>query len=300
MLRSVVAGRRRRPGPRARDDDRLRGGQGAARRPRRRRDRVLERRGRRAARAAAGDRASSASTTTARPAYPELVLSRHARDARGRAGARARGDPRRCSAATRRPRTTRRARSRRCSSAEPGLERAGARAPSSTPSRPPSRAGGGRFGELRPGRAACVGGVGRALRDPEGADRRDARLRHDARQAPADSLTSIGADASACRPESSWMYWAMSAAVRRSSRSRAATAMTGRGDDANVFHRGSFCLLYERSSYSSDSTTLVVLSLLRSAARPAPGPSRAIRERGTTRSKPAASARRLVSTSTCE
>ena len=70
VLRSVVAGAGGDPGPRARDHDRLRGGQGAARRPRGRGDRVLERRGRRAARRSGRACASSASTTTARRPTP--------------------------------------------------------------------------------------------------------------------------------------------------------------------------------------------------------------------------------------
>ena len=76
---------------------------------------------------------------------------------------------------------------------EPGLERAALAAQLDAVA-PAFTAGAAEFGAAAAGPAASVGGVGRALRDPEGADRRDARLRHDARQAPADSLTggSIG------------------------------------------------------------------------------------------------------------
>ena len=229
-------GRGRRPGPRARDDDRLRGGQGAARPPRRGGDRVLERRGRRRCASSGPASASSASTTTARP--PTRSSSSPSRARRSRTSRRscARRSAR-SSAATRRPRTTRRARSRRCSSASRASTAPRSR-PSSTPSPRRSPPGAAEFGAAAAGAAARVGRVGRALRDPEGADRRDARLRHDARQAPAGSLTPL--DRRRAGP-SSWMYWAMSAAVRRSSDGR---TMTGRGCD--VFHPGSFGLYDDR------------------------------------------------------
>ena len=112
-------------------------------------DRVLERRGRRAAREAARRSASSASTTTARRAYPELVLTRHARDARGAA----RRSCARRSAALQRgyTQTPERPgeRGRDDARARAGPRPRGARARSSTPSPPPSRPG-GQFGELRP------------------------------------------------------------------------------------------------------------------------------------------------------
>ena len=102
-------GRRRRPGAGAHDDDRLRGGQGAARGPRRRRHGVLERRGRRAARGAPRH-AGVPRRRVRRSRLPGARAVRDPRDAARRSGRSSRRRSGRSSAATPRPRPTRRAR----------------------------------------------------------------------------------------------------------------------------------------------------------------------------------------------
>ena len=102
------------------------------------RDRVLERRGRRPAREAPGHprvpgrRLRRAQLSGARPDVTRSELEDHRRSCAPRSA--------RSSAATRGPRTTRRARSRRCSTVSPAST-APRCPPSSTPSPPPSRPG---------------------------------------------------------------------------------------------------------------------------------------------------------------
>ena len=105
------------------------------------------------------------------PAYPELVLCVTRETLRGRRRRWCAPRSARSSAATRgpeRPGERRLGDARRASRASTAPRSP----PSSTPSRPAFTAGAAEFGQLRPVGAAGVGGVGRAVRDPEGADRR--------------------------------------------------------------------------------------------------------------------------------
>ena len=75
--------------------------------------------------------------------------------------------------------------------AERGLDRADLAAQLDAVA-PEFTAGAAEFGELRPARAARVVGVGREVRDPEGADRRAARVRHHPRREARNGLVSLG------------------------------------------------------------------------------------------------------------
>ena len=83
------------------------------------------------------------------PLLPGARPDRHAADAEDEAGAGPRRRSARCSAATARPRTTRRARCRRCSTREPGLDRAALAAQLDAVA-PEFTAGADEFGQLRP------------------------------------------------------------------------------------------------------------------------------------------------------
>ena len=218
--------RRRRPGQGARDDDRLRGGQGAARQARRRRDGVLERRGRRAE-ATAARLPGVPRRRLRRAVVPRARAVRDPLDARGARAGRCGPRSGRSSAATRRRRPSPTAPSRAVLDADRGRDRAELAAQLDAVS-PAFTAGAARVRAAARRTCCARGRRGTWVRDPVEAARR---------------LEGV-------RP-----------------------SLVGPGPQP-------------LDSPTSRST---------SAA-----PSRAIRERGTTRSKPAASARRLVSTSTCE